>query len=186
GRDIERYHRSAKDLDRLIEWRRLENQGAHVIFLLVACLIAPTTEWNPIAPTLTNRLRRACGASRQRCRGFPQPLIGQEQPPRLYSWRWPRRLRNPPARQRRVMGRRFHTFRHPRTQHRFIHHARIDALQPIIPRTQDFLEKSDLGSGKCKVRIGMCPRSDETLAGHLQPLEQARDGILITIGPTTT
>src|ERR1700747_2531488 len=83
------------------------------------------------------------------------------------------------------MGRRYHAVRHPRPQHRFIHHARIDALQPIIPPTQDFLEKSDLGSGKCKVRIGMCPRPDETLAGHLQPLEQAWDGILITIGPTT-
>jgi hypothetical protein len=49
ARYIKRDHRGAKDLDRRIEWRRLENQGAHVIFLLVACLIAPTTEWNPLA-----------------------------------------------------------------------------------------------------------------------------------------
>ncbi len=76
-------------------------------------------------------------------------------------------------------------FRHPRPQHRFIHHAGIDALQPIIPPAQDFLEESDLGPGKCKVRIGVCPWPDETLAGHLQLLEQARDCILITIGPAT-
>src|SRR5580700_2343329 len=55
----------------------------------------------------------------------------------------------------------------------------------MIPPAQDFLEKSDLGSGKCKVRIGVCPWPDETLAGHLQSLEKARDCILITIGPTT-
>src|SRR5437764_10667158 len=83
------------------------------------------------------------------------------------------------------MARRFHTFRHPRTQHWFIHHARIDSLQPIIPPPQDFLEESYLRSGKCKVRIGVCPRPDETLAGHLQSLKKARNCILITIGPTT-
>src|SRR5271154_1233502 len=55
----------------------------------------------------------------------------------------------------------------------------------IIPPTQHFLEESDLGAGKCKVRIGVCPWPDETLAGHLQSLEKARDCILITIGPTT-
>ncbi len=54
----------------------------------------------------------------------------------------------------------------------------------MIPPTQDFLEESDLGSGKCKVRIGVGPWPDETLAGHLQSFEKARDGILITIGPT--
>jgi len=57
GRNIECYDRSAKNLDRFSKWRRLENQGARVIFLLVACLIAPTTERNPIARALTNRLR---------------------------------------------------------------------------------------------------------------------------------
>ena len=47
------------------------------------------------------------------------------------------------------------------------------------------MEESDSGAGKCKVRIGVRPRPDETLAGYLQSLEQARDCILITIGPTT-
>ena len=32
-----------------------------------------------------------------------------------------------------------------------LHHAGIDVLQPVIPPTQDFLEESDLGAGKCKV-----------------------------------
>jgi len=35
------------------------------------------------------------------------------------------------------------------------------------------------------VRIGVCPWPNETLARHLQVLEKARDGILVTIGPTT-
>ena len=85
GRDIERDDRRAQDLDRRIEWRRLENQRAHVVFLLVACLIAPTTERNPVACTFANGLRRAHRASRQRCRFVSQPLIGQEQPPGCYS-----------------------------------------------------------------------------------------------------
>ena len=54
----------------------------------------------------------------------------------------------------------------------------------MIPPTQDFLEESDLGAGKCKVRVGVCPWPDETLAGDVQPLKQTRDCILITIGPT--
>src|ERR1700683_147071 len=55
----------------------------------------------------------------------------------------------------------------------------------MIPPTQDFLEESDLRAGKRKVRIGVRPWPDKTLAGHFQSLEQARDCILIAIGPTT-
>src|SRR4051794_25696677 len=110
--------------------------------------------------------------------------MGQEQASRYYSWRWPRRFCNPAPPQRVVVSRRFYTVHHPRAQHRFFHHARIHALQPIIPPTQDFLEESDLGPGRCKVRIGVCPWPDETLARHLQSLEKARDCILITVGPT--
>src|SRR5262249_27778068 len=81
-------------------------------------------------------------------------------------------------------GRRFHAFRHPCTQHGFIHHARIDALQPMIPPRKDCLEESYLGAGKCKMRIAVCPWPDETLAGDLQSLKQTRYCILITVGPT--
>src|ERR1700751_4716142 len=55
----------------------------------------------------------------------------------------------------------------------------------MIPPTQDFLEESDLGAGKRKMRIAVCPWPDETLAGHLQSLEKTRDCVLITVGPTT-
>src|SRR5262249_54142538 len=94
GRDIECHDWGAQDLDRRIEWRGLENHGARVVVLLVAGLIAPATEWNPFTRTLADRLRRAYGASRQGCRGFLQPLIGQEQPPRGYSVRCPPRFCN--------------------------------------------------------------------------------------------
>src|SRR5262245_30101725 len=62
------------------------------------------------------------------------------------------------------MGRRFHTFRHPGTQHGFIHHGRIDALQPIILPTQHFLEEPDLGAGKCKVRRRGAIATESTFA----------------------
>src|SRR5208337_4077952 len=100
-------------------------------------------------------------------------------------WRWPRTLCNPPARQRVVVRRRLHAFRHPGAQHGFIHHAGIDALEPIIPPTQHCLQEPDLRAGKSKMRITMCPRADETLARYHQSLEQSWNGILIGIGPTT-
>src|SRR5947207_3133957 len=53
----------------------------------------------------------------------------------------------------------------------------------MIPPTQDFLEESNLGAGKRKVRIAVRPWPDETLAGDLQSLKQTGDCILITIGP---
>src|ERR1700716_685807 len=85
GLDIERDDRRAQGLGRRVEWRRLENQRAYVVVLLVACLIMPTAEWNPIACTLANRLRRAHRTSRQRCQCVSQPFISQEQPPGCYS-----------------------------------------------------------------------------------------------------
>src|SRR5579862_8420578 len=83
------------------------------------------------------------------------------------------------------MARRLYALRHPRAQHRLIHHARVDALEPMVPPAQDFLEKADLGPGKRKVRVGMCPWADETLTRYLESREQPRDRILITIRPTT-
>src|SRR5262245_27956754 len=80
GRDIEGDNRRAEDLDRRIERRCLENQRTRVVLLLVAGLIASTTEWNPVSCTLANRLRRAHWASPQRCRCVSESLIGQEQP----------------------------------------------------------------------------------------------------------
>src|SRR5438445_7379306 len=83
------------------------------------------------------------------------------------------------------MRRWFHAFRHPSAQDGFIHHASIDALQPIIPPTQHFLQEPDLRAGKCKMRITVCPRPDETLARYRQSFEQAWNCILIAIGPAT-
>src|SRR5262245_29491427 len=83
------------------------------------------------------------------------------------------------------MGRRLYAFRHPSAQHGLIHHAGIDAFEPIIPPPQQLLQEADLRSGKCKMRITMRPRSDETLARHRQSLEQAWNCIGIGIGPAT-
>src|SRR4051812_22857416 len=81
------------------------------------------------------------------------------------------------------MGSRLHAFRHPSAQHGLIHDTSIDALQPIIPPPKHLLQKADLRAGKCKMRIAMGPRPDETLARYCQSLEKAWNCILIGIGP---
>src|SRR3954470_20770385 len=81
------------------------------------------------------------------------------------------------------MGRRLHAFRHPSAQRGLIHHASIDALEPIIPPTQHLLQETDLRARKCKMRIPVCPWSDEALARDRQSLEKAWNCILIGIGP---
>src|SRR5262245_41838910 len=81
------------------------------------------------------------------------------------------------------MGLRSCAFRHPGPQHGLIHDAGIDALQPIIPPAKHLLQEADLWARKCKMRITMGPRSNETLARYCQPLEQAWNCIRIGIGP---
>src|SRR5262245_40269083 len=81
------------------------------------------------------------------------------------------------------MGRRFCAFRHPSAQHGLVHDASIDALQPIIPPPKHLLQETDLRGGKCKRRITVRPRPDETLARYRQPLKKAWNCILIGIGP---
>jgi len=99
---------------------------------------------------------------------FTQSLVGQEQTPGLIFPALATTVRQSTGPARVMVGRRFHAFRHPRRSSLgLIHHAGIDALEPMIPPSQDFLEESDLGSGKCKVRIGVRPRTDEALARDL-------------------
>src|SRR5947208_2706185 len=81
------------------------------------------------------------------------------------------------------MGRRFYAFRHPSAQHGFIHYASIDALEPIIPPTQHFLQEADLRAGKRKMRIPVCPRPDETLARYRQSLQKSWNCVLIAVSP---
>src|SRR5262245_12103801 len=83
------------------------------------------------------------------------------------------------------MGGRFHTFRHPGAQHGLMHHASIDALQPIIPPTQHFLQETDLRAGKCEVRIPVRPRPDETLARCRQSIQETWNGTLVPTRPAT-
>src|SRR6516225_2752511 len=82
-----------------------------------------------------------------------------------------------------MTGGRLDAFRHPSAQHGLIHHASIDALEPIIPPPQHLLQEADPRAGKCKMRITVGPRPDEALARHRQSLEKAWNCILIGIGP---
>src|SRR6266542_3245150 len=83
------------------------------------------------------------------------------------------------------MGRRLHAFGHPSAQHGLIRYARIDALEPVIPPPKHLLQEPDLRAGKCKMRITMGPRPDETLARDRQSRDKAWNCILIGVGPTT-
>src|SRR5215471_13559829 len=82
-----------------------------------------------------------------------------------------------------MTGGRFDAFHHPRAQHGLIHHAGIDALEPIIPPPQHLLQETDLRARTRKMRIPVRPWPDETLARYVQSLEQAWNCILIGIGP---
>src|SRR5437870_8268865 len=82
-----------------------------------------------------------------------------------------------------MTGGRFDAFRHPRAQHRLIHDAGIDALEPIVPPAQHLLQEADLRAGTRKMRIPVCPRPDETLARYAQSLKKAWNCILVGIGP---
>src|SRR5215813_14358213 len=82
-----------------------------------------------------------------------------------------------------MTGGRLDAFRHPRAQHGLIHHAGIDALEPIVPPPQHLLQETDLRAGTRKMRIAVGPRPDETLARYAQPLEQAWNCIRVGIGP---
>jgi hypothetical protein len=98
--------------------------------------------------------------------------------------RRPRLFGNPSSRQYLVAGRRFHALGHPGAKHRLVHHTGVDALEPVVPPSQDFLQESDLRTGQRKVRIGMRPGSDEAFARHREMFEQTRDCVLVAVGPT--
>ena len=81
------------------------------------------------------------------------------------------------------MRRRLDAFRHPRAQHGLIHHAGIDALEPIIPPPQHLLQEADLRAGTRKMRIPVRPRPDQTLARRCQSLKQPWNCIRVGVGP---
>src|SRR6516162_11366749 len=81
------------------------------------------------------------------------------------------------------MGRRLYALRHPGAQHGLVHHAGIDALEPMVPPAQHLLEESDLRAGQREVGITVRPRPDQALARYGESLEQPRDCVLVGIGP---
>src|SRR5580700_4150241 len=84
-----------------------------------------------------------------------------------------------------MKGCRLHALGHPGAQHRFIHHAGVDALEPMVPPSQHFLQEADLRARKREVWVSVRPWPDEPLARHTKALEQPRDRVLVAIGPST-
>ena len=111
-------------------------------------------EWDPFArtqnlPSAASETARAVkGAD-----GIPATPSGSRTDRRgVTTRRRPRRFCNPSARQCVVMARGFHTIRHPRTEHRLVHHACMGAFQPMIPPNAGFpggIRYWGPGSAKC-------------------------------------
>src|SRR5579872_4698503 len=184
GCKVECYNRGAKHFYLRIERRSFEHQRTCVVLTLIACLIGSTSKGAPLTRILAHRLR-----CRYRPGSFQSALrtkaaIGQHQALRYRCRRWPRFLGNPTSWQYLMEGCRLYAIRHPGAQHWLIHHASVDVLEPIVPPAQHFLQEADLRTWKREVWIRMCPRSDQTLAWHTEPLEKPRDRVLVAVGPS--
>ena len=107
----------------------------------------------------------------------------QMQQHRLPVPRRPRCLGDPAARPLGIGRRRPHAFLHPGAQHRLVHDAGVDALQPVIPPAQRLLQEADLRARLRHMRIGMRPWPDQALLRAGQAGQQARNGIGVAVRP---
>ena len=81
------------------------------------------------------------------------------------------------------LRRRRHVVLHPDAQHRLVHDAGVDALEPVVPPAQRVLQEADLGTGGDLVGPGMGPGADEPLAGPRQALHETQHGVGVAVGP---
>src|SRR6185437_4874038 len=88
-----------------------------------------------------------------------------------------------PARPLVMRGRRSHRVLYPGAQHRLLHDAVVDPLQPVVPPAQRFLQEPDRGQRRGGLRPGVAPRPDQSLAGTAETLQQPRDGIGVAVLP---
>src|SRR5713226_4489362 len=82
-------------------------------------------------------------------------------------WRWP------------------NAFEHPRAHHRPVHRAVVDALEPLVPPFERILRESHCRTRHTHVWIAMRPRADQPLARYLEPGQQTRDRVRVSVGPPT-
>ena len=80
-------------------------------------------------------------------------------------------------------GRRRDVVLHPDAQHGLVHDAGVDALEPVVPEAQRFLQVADRRSRHDLVGKAVRPGSDQALARPGQAGQQAHDGGVVTVGP---
>ena len=78
--------------------------------------------------------------------------------------RRPRALGHPAARPLGVVAGRRDALLHPGAQHRLVHDAGLDALQPVVPPAQALLQEADRRPGLAVLREVVRPRADQALA----------------------
>ena len=147
-------HRRAEDLEALLERRPVEGQRAAVVLALVARELGALARRSR---TGTTRHRRGPWLSATTTRGHPRDPAGdaalesrspsRAEPLGRDARRRPHRLADPPSRRRRIERRRGDVLGHPGAEHRLVHDARVEALQPVVEPADDLGQEVELGPG---------------------------------------
>src|SRR6056297_1821796 len=74
---------------------------------------------------------------------------------------------------------------HPGADHGILPYSSIDALQPLIPPPDTFMQEIDHRTGSTHMRIFMSPWAYKPFAGSIKLFHQPENRIGITVGPTT-
>ena len=198
AREAEREPRVAEDLQPLRQGRRGEAERLALGRPLVGREVARLALGAPGAGVGAAQLRaedaeaaadRAVRGGRLSVRrpvpvGVPEHQVGvQPQRPGLEARRRPHVLRRPAPRHlvHPRDGRR--GVLHPDAQHGLVHHARVHALEPVVPPAQRVLQEADGRSRSDVVRERVRPGPDEALARARQTLQQARHAVGVAVGP---
>ena len=123
--------------------------------------------------------RRVARAGRRR--RSPLRVERQRQRARARSPEAPARRSS--ARAVRVVGRRADRLRHPRAQHRPVHRAVVDPLEPVVPPAHGLLQEADLRPGVPVLRPLVAPRADQRAARAVEALEHPEDRVDVGVGP---
>lgn len=128
------------------------------------------------------RLTRA-GPLRLRLARMPDPVREERVRDRLDARRGQRRLADPAAGPLLVGGGRRHALLHPGAEHRAVHDPVLLALEPVVPPAHHLLEVADRRTRLAQVRELVRPRADQSLAGHVDVLQQPGHRVGVPVGP---
>src|SRR5262245_55662405 len=131
----------------------------------------------PLPSEKADILRRAYGKTDIAAGRRIQCALIEVEALRLYARRWPGDLAHPVTGDRVEPCERLHVILDEGTQHRSIHNAGVEVLEPPVPPAHRLLEEADGRAGHGHVGIAMRPLANPGETRHLQPSEQAWDGV---------